>query len=98
MSHRFHPDARDEFVAAVEWYEARNRGQGLDFARQVERAISLAAGFTHAWPRVSGSLRRVLVHRYPYAVIYGLEGQVPIIFAVMHSRRRPGYWLKRLPA
>lgn len=61
----FHPEAAEEFEAAVDWYEAREAGLGLDFAVEVHAAIRLAAAMPEAWSRLSGNVRRVLVNRFP---------------------------------
>lgn len=39
MSYSFHPDAAEEFEAAVSWYEERSLGLGLDFAAEVREAL-----------------------------------------------------------
>ncbi len=39
MSFSFHPEAAEEFDAAVEWYEERSTGLGLDFAVEIRQAI-----------------------------------------------------------
>jgi len=38
------------------------------------------------------SIRRCLVHRFPYGIIYAIENDTIYIAAVMHLRREPGYW------
>ncbi len=41
-------------------------------------------------------VRRKVLARFPYSLLY-LEGPDYIrIVAVMHHRRRPGYWVERL--
>ncbi len=50
-----------------------------------------------AWPRMEENIRRVLVHRFPYGVLYSNEGDPLHVLAVMHLRRQPGYWRERLP-
>ncbi len=42
MIFSFHPEAEEEFEAAVTWYEERETGLGLDFAAEVREAIRLA--------------------------------------------------------
>lgn len=97
MMFSFHPEAEEEFEAAVAWYEERDTGLGLDFAAEVREAVRLAQSMPHAWPKVEESIRRVLVHRFPYGVLYSNEGDRLHILAVMHLRRQPGYWRERLP-
>lgn len=97
MIFSFHPEAEEEFEAAVAWYEERETGLGLDFAAEVREAIRLAQSMPLAWPRMEEAIRRVLVHRFPYGVLYSIEGDRLHILAVMHLRRRPGYWRERIP-
>ena len=42
-----------------------------------------------------GRFRRCLVHRFPYGVIYAVEDDVVYVAAVMHLKRKPGYWESR---
>jgi hypothetical protein len=42
-----------------------------------------------------GETRRVLVHVFPYAVLYSIEDGFVYIVAVMHCSREPGYWKTR---
>jgi hypothetical protein len=41
-------------------------------------------------------VRRCLVNRFPYGVLYSIESTEIFILAVMHLRRDPDYWKKRL--
>lgn len=96
MSFLFHPEAEAEFVAAVDWYEARSPGLGADFAAEIHAAIQRAVSLPLAWPRVDGDIRRVLASRFPYGVLYAPRGGRIHILAVMHLRREPDYWKQRL--
>lgn len=95
MNYAFHPDAEVELNEAIEWYEAREPGLGLDFATQVHAAIQRALSFPSAWQEMSNDIRRALVHRFPYGVLYVAEPGHLLIVAVMHLHRKPGYWRQR---
>ena len=95
MSYVFHPDAEVELNLAIEWYEAREPGLGLDFAAQVYAAIQRALAFPLAWQEMGGDIRRALVHRFPYGVLYVPERDRVLIIAVMHLHRQPDYWQDR---
>ena len=41
-------------------------------------------------------IRRRLISRFPYAILYSDEGEILYILAVMHLRRDPNYWKSRL--
>jgi hypothetical protein len=53
----FHPEAAEEFEAAVDWYETREIGLGLDFAVEIHAAIQRASAMPNAWTRLSGNVR-----------------------------------------
>ena len=48
-----------------------------------------------AWTRLAGNVRRVLVNRFPYGVLYEPGSTSLLVLAVMHLRREPGYWMTR---
>ena len=95
MNYAFHPDAEVELNEAIEWYEMREFGLGLDFATQVHAAIQRALAFPLAWQEMGGEIRRTLVHRFPYGVLYVAEPDRLLIVAVMHLHRHPDYWRNR---
>ena len=95
MSVLFHPEAETEFLAAIDWYEERSVGLGTDFAAEIHAAIQRAITMPPAWPRIEGDIRRVLANRFPYGVLYAIDGRSIYILAVMHLRRQPDYWRAR---
>jgi hypothetical protein len=92
----FHPEADDEFFEAVACYEASDAGLGLDFARQVHAAVQNAPDYPALWPQIEGDVRRCLVHRFPYGVLYSIEPDGIFILAIMHLHRDPDHWKHRL--
>ena len=91
----FHPEARDDFYNAVEWYDRERLGLGANFSRAVEDAVKRAAEAPDHGALMGTELRRVLVDVFPYAVVYAAESTRLFIVAVAHFRRRPGYWKHR---
>ena len=92
----FHPAAEDELIAAVDWYEPRQSGLGFDLAIEVRAAIELAQGLPEAWSEIAPGIRRVLTQRFPYGVLYSVDGNILFVLAVMHLSQRPGYWKNRV--
>lgn len=95
MIFSFHPEAEEEFRAAIDYYEDREAGLGYDFSLEVFTAIHNIITHPNAFPVVEDDVRRCLVNRFPFAVLYGLEPTSIFVLAVMHHRRRPGYWKHR---
>ena len=95
MNFRFHPEAEDEFVNAIEQYERMQDHLGYDFAVEVYSTIQRIIDFPEAWPSLHGNIRRSLVSRFPYGVLYSKENDHILILAVMHLHRDPDYWKSR---
>lgn len=43
MNYAFHPEAEEEFLGAIDWYEEHEENLGFDFAAEVYAAIGRAA-------------------------------------------------------
>jgi hypothetical protein len=90
-----HDEADAELDAAVAFYESCRPGMGLDFAEEVYRSIQLACEYPAAGARVSSRLRRRLVRRFPFSVLYENTGSAIHVIAIADQRRRPRYWHHR---
>lgn len=95
MKFIFHPEAEDEFFAAIEYYESVEAGLGSDFSLEVLKTIQNVVEYPLAWPVMVYDIRRCLTNRFPFGVIYRIEGEQVQVLAVMHLRREPGYWQER---
>jgi len=92
----FHPEAQSEFASAARFYEDQRLGLGLDFILTVQRTYERLLEFPAAGRPFGRRLRRVLVPKFPYGLLYRVEADRIYIIAVMHLHRRPGYWRSRL--
>jgi len=98
MIYRFHPEARQEAIAATQRYKDIDVNLGKDFRTEVDKAISRATSNPQAWPQTVPGIRKCLTNRFPYSLLYHYrrEEQEVFIVAVAHTRRKPGYWKQRL--
>ncbi len=92
----FHPEAEEEFIAAVRQYSDIDLSLGADFEAKVEEGFLLAMTFPSMWREISHGLHRILIRRFPYGIIYAYDEDVFYILAVMHLHARPGYWKERM--
>ena len=95
MTFSFHPEAEKEFNKAIEYYEEIEPGLGYDFALEVSMAIQRAVEFPTAWAALEGNIRRSLVKRFPYGILYIQQQDEIFILAVMNLHRDPDYWKRR---
>ena len=96
MNLSFHPEARMEFISKIDYYESCRLGLGYDFATEVRSTIETIRRFPKAWPVLEGHIRRSMVHRFPYGIIYAEDDDAVLILAIMHLHRDPEYWKHRL--
>ena len=95
MTHRIRnlTAAREEFAAAVLWYEQQRPGLGGEFFDAIVESTSLIQNNPESGtPSYDRRTRRVVVQRFPYQVVYRVLADEIVIVAVAHSKRRPGYW------
>lgn len=98
---RLSPEAVDELVEAALWYRARRPGLEVEFLAEVERVLPLIERSPASFPRLLDVpadlvIRRTLLPRFPYAVVFIDLGTELWVLAVAHAKRRPGYWLNRV--
>jgi toxin ParE1/3/4 len=84
-----------EMVEAAAFYEERAPGLGQDFFEEVEGVFRLVVENPDAGTSREPPYRRFVCRRFPFAVIYCETPGGVRILAVMHQRRRPGYWKDR---
>jgi len=77
MTFSFHPEAELEFLEAINYYEDRERGLGYDFSIKVFNTIQNIVNYPTAWPIIEEDMRRCLVNRFPYGVIYSQVSPFP---------------------
>lgn len=95
MNFSFYPEAEVEFNKAIEYYEDIELGLGYDFALEVYSTIQRSVEFPNAWSVIEREIRRSLVRRFPYGVLYSEENDGIFILAVMNLHRDPDYWKRR---
>ena len=91
----FHDLARVELNEAAQYYETENPGLGDAFLAEVERSIAAVVEYPEASPVIGGNVRRQMLRRFPYGLLYRVRGDRIRILAVMNLKRRPSYWVGR---
>jgi plasmid stabilization system protein ParE len=87
----FHPLAKKEFDESIIWYENALSGLGEEFSKDVESVIKVLERQPKLFSIRKGSLREVLVKRFPYVVVYKINQNLVTIMSVFHTSRNPKY-------
>ena len=71
-------------------------GLGYDFLAEIDEAVHRITTWPEAHAILKGTLRRCLVRRFPYGIVYGIDEQTIVIVAIAHLHRKPFYWTHRV--
>jgi len=98
---RIDAEAEEEIAHAIDRYEKERDGLGFEFWEELSRAIDsledpgAECGPVIGLPRELG-VRRKLLSRFPYAIVFVEEDTFVRVISVMHGHRRPAYWRRRI--
>ncbi len=94
--YRFLSPADEEMTEASVFYEAATFGLGADFLAEIQQVIHALREHPRLGQSIGTGLRRAVLHRFPFSLIYSIEVDAILIVAVAHQRRRPDYWRSRV--
>ena len=94
--HIFHPDAGEEYARGVEYHADVASELCIHFHDEIERLIREIHRQPDRFFRFSPPAQRALARKFPYSVVYLNQPDRIWIVAIMHAKRRPGYWRERL--
>ena len=85
----FRSAAERDIREAREWYEQIGPKFADQFTSAVDQAVSLLAENPLAFQALHRSVRRVLLHRFPYALFFVIRETKVVVLAVLHQSRDP---------
>jgi hypothetical protein len=74
---------------------------GAELVDEMASILPLVQDRPHSFPQLQGfderfEIRRALLTRFPYAIVFVVQPEEIRVLAVAHAKRRPQYWLSRL--
>ena len=88
--------AQHETKAVYEWYQRQSTKAAVRFAVEFSRAVRAIEDDADRFPAYLKGTRRCLLKKFPYLIVFKEYPDHVFIVAVAHSKRRPGYWSRRL--
>jgi plasmid stabilization system protein ParE len=92
----FRRAARQDYAAAVAWYESKRAGLGAEFAIEIRRRLVAAPKVLKSGVIVEGNVRRMKIRRFPFHIFYRIRGGQLVVIAIFHARRNPIIWRARI--
>ena len=77
-------------------YEKVRRGLGRDFVTRVREALRRISQNPRLHAIIYQDVRKAVVSRFRYVVLYREESNEVIVISVFHTSRDPGIWQARV--
>ena len=78
-------DIQEAFI----WYEQKKQGLGFSFIEEIESGYQKITTQPLHYLVVNQRFRRLKVSRFPYLIIYEIEGDTIIVNSVRYTGRKP---------
>ncbi|WP_146395639.1 type II toxin-antitoxin system RelE/ParE family toxin [Novipirellula herctigrandis] len=72
------------------------RGLGYDLVDEVRIAVNRIESNAEQFALVFKDARVCPIKRFPFLVVFRINGQYVDILAIMHGHRNPKMWMKRI--
>ena len=96
MTFEYHPAVADELEEIRDYYEDKSPGLGKRFVDELEQQLLSIAAMPSRWMIVRDDVRRSLLKRFPYVILFRvIDDEIIRVTVVKHERRHPAFSLGR---
>lgn len=82
-----------ELFDTIDYYELESIGLGKLFYNEVAKAIERIIYYPEVWAKEHKEIRKCLIRKFPYKVLYSIEKDFILVLAIAHQHRKPFYWI-----
>ena len=86
---------REELREAKRYYNDLQKDLGEQLKLEALAAENSILHNPLAWQVELGEIRRFLLNRFPYKILYMIDGEKIVVIAFMHQHQAPDYWIDR---
>ena len=94
MNYSFSESAYKDLEESELHYNNERFGLGEEFLDEVYSAILHICDDPSIWQNIHREVQRYSLKRFPFKIIYRVEGEQVEIVAINHNKRHPKYWKK----
>ena len=92
---RYHPLFATDLADACSYYDSIADALGNRFRVSVRSIIQTVVERPDSFGRIGGDFRGALVDRFPYVVVFTVDGGIPSIFGLRHAASDRNDWFGR---
>ena len=89
--------AEAEIIEATTWYGRRREFVRRAFLDEVTTSLAAIERNPLQYQVIQGTVRRAMVGRFPYALLYSVAGDDVVVTVCIDSSREPKRWHGRFP-
>jgi len=96
MRVEFHPSTVGDVNEAVSYYKRARPGLDSEFRNEIDAVVARIAETPLLYPVVEAQIRRAIVHRFPYSVLFKVPDPDCVrVLVIRHHKRHPRFGLAR---
>lgn len=96
MRVEYHPSTVDDVNQAATFYRTMRPGLDSEFRAEIDAVIARISRDPLRFPEIEARIRRCIVHRFPYSVLYRVVDWDRVrVLVIRHHRRHPQFGLTR---
>ncbi len=81
--------AINDISDAVNYYNEQKENLGESFLEELDKLFEILSFFPEIFPIKRKNYHEAVMKKFPYVVVYTVEGNKILIYAVFHTRRSP---------
>ncbi len=90
------PQAEAELAEAYRWYNQQRARLGDEFLLTVDAAMAAILRSPLLYPLVRSGVHQCVLRRFPFIILYAIQGDRVVVVAVFHTSRNPRRWQRRV--
>lgn len=93
---KFLPEAEGDFSETFAWYEEQRVGLGYEFLDDLHDLLQRITRTPRLYPVAARRTYRAQMDRFPYGILFVMEGGGILVTGILHVRRDPRRWSDRV--
>lgn len=90
----FSPSASIELLDAIDFFDFHSPDLGLAFHKEFFDALEFITLFPKGWQKVGPNTRKCVLKKFPFLILYIVDGEQILISAIAHQHRHPRSYLR----
>ena len=86
-----------DFIEYFSRYAKESLGLAKKFKENIKQEIEFLSNAPFACAAISKEARQTITHKFPFRIIFIIEDDNIVIIAILHHKRSPAIWQKRIP-